>query len=114
MQMPLTTIFFFRDEDGAVPFLEWLDELRDTNDRAFTKCLFMVDLLRQFGHELRRPHADSLRYGVHELRTKVGRMNYRVLYGFVGEHAVVISHGITKEKEVPAKEIDTAARRLAL
>ena len=41
-------------------------------------------------------------------------MNYRVLYGFVGQHIVLISHGITKEKEVPDKEIDIAAARLAL
>ncbi|QEG36076.1 type II toxin-antitoxin system RelE/ParE family toxin [Bythopirellula goksoeyrii] len=112
--MPRTTIIFFRTADGEVPFLTWLDELRDTNDRAFTKCLYMVDLLRQFGHELRRPQADSLRDGVYELRTKVGRVNYRVLYGFVGKDVVLVSHGITKEKEVPDKEIDTAVARLAL
>lgn len=112
--MPETTIHFYRADDGDVPFLRWLDELREKNERAFTKCLYMVDLLRQSGHELRRPHADSLRDGVYELRTKVGRVNYRVLYGFVGQHVVLISHGITKEKEVPATEIDTAAARLAL
>lgn len=112
--MPETTIHFFRAADGEVPFLSWLDELRDSNQRAFTKCLYLVDLLRQFGHELRRPHADALRDGVYELRTKVGRVNYRVLYGFVGQQVVLISHGITKEKEVPDKEIDIAAARLAL
>lgn len=112
--MPETKIHFFRTADGEVPFLRWLDSLRDSNERAFTKCLYMVDLLRQFGHELRRPHADSLRDGVYELRTKVGRVNYRVLYGFAGQHVVVISHGITKEQEVPDREIDIARARLAL
>lgn len=112
--MPETTIHFFRAANGEVPFLAWLDELRGTNERAFTKCLYMVDLLRQFGHELRRPQADSLRDGVYELRAKVGRVNYRVLYGFVGKNVVLVSHGITKEKEVPENEIDTAATRLVL
>ena len=94
--------------------MDWLDGLRESNERAFTKCLYLVDLLRQSGHELRRPHADCLRDGVYELRTRVGRVNYRVLYGFVGQNVVLVSHGITKEKEVPDKEIDTAAARLAL
>ena len=62
--MPNTTIHFFREEDGTVPFLEWLAELEKRNPRAFEKCLYMLDRLRQFGHELRRPHADLLRDGV--------------------------------------------------
>jgi phage-related protein len=112
--MPQTTIRLFRDHDGEVPFLLWLEELEAKNRRAFTKCLYMVDLLRQFGSELRRPQSDLLRDGVYELRTKVGRVNYRVLYGFVGKDVVLVSHGITKEREVPAKEIEIASARLAL
>ena len=73
--MPKTKIYFFREEDGTVPFLEWLAELEKRQRKAFEKCLFMLDLLRQFGHELRRPHADMLRDGVYELRTRVGRVN---------------------------------------
>lgn len=44
----------------------------------------------------------------------MGRVNYRVLYGFVGKNVALVSHGITKEKEVPDGERDTAAARLAL
>jgi phage-related protein len=112
--MPKTTIYFFSDEDGTVPFLEWLAELEKRQRKAFAKCLYMLDLLRQFGHELRRPHADLLRDGVYELRTRVGRVNYRILYGFVGKDLVLVSHGITKESSVPDKEIDLAVARLAL
>lgn len=112
--MPKTTIYFFRDVDGRVPFLEWLEELEDRQPRAFAKCLYMLDLLRQFGHELRRPQSDMLRGGVYELRTRVGRVNYRILYGFVGQDLVLVSHGITKESSVPDSEIDLAVSRLAL
>ena len=101
--MPSTTIHFFKDEDGTVPFLEWLAELEKRQRKAFDKCLYLLDLLRQYGHELRRPQADLLRDGVYELRTKVGRVNYRLLYGFVGKDLVLVSHGITKEKSVPAR-----------
>jgi phage-related protein len=112
--MPQTTIYFFREEDGTVPFLSWLAELEQRSQRAFEKCLFMLDLLRQSGYELRRPQADLLRDGVYELRTKVGRVNYRILYGFVGKDLVLVSHGITKEQAVPSVEIDKAISCLAL
>lgn len=112
--MPESTVRFFRDRDGTCPFLDWLAELEQQNAKAFEKCLYMLDLLRQFGHELRRPHADLLRDSVYELRTKVGRVNYRVVYGFVGKDMVLVSHGLTKERVVPAAEIDRAVMRLAL
>ena len=112
--MSQTTLHFFKEEDGTVPFLEWLAELEKRERKAFAKCLYMLDLLRKFGHELRRPHADLLRDGVYELRTRVGRVNYRVLYGFVGKDLVLVSHGVTKERLVRSAEIDLAVKRLAL
>jgi hypothetical protein len=59
-------------------------ELQRTNRRAFEKCLFLLNLLEEFGRDLRRPRADLLRDGVYELRTEVRNVNYRLLYGFVG------------------------------
>jgi phage-related protein len=112
--MAEVTIHFFKDEDGVVPFLDWLSDLEKRQRRAFEKCLYLLDLLRQFGHELRRPHSDLLRDGIYELRARVGRVNYRVLYGFVGQDLVLISHGITKEDSIPNQEIDRAVARLAL
>lgn len=112
--MPTTEVFFFRDKDGSVPVLEWLDEIRERNERAFRKCFGLIRLLEEFGHELRRPRADLLRDGVYELRTKVGNVNYRILYGFVGKNVVLLAAGLTKEKKVPAREIDKAASRIEL
>jgi hypothetical protein len=80
--VPTTEVFFFKDADGSVPVLEWLDSIRARDERAFKKCFGLIRLLEQFGHELRRPRADMLRDGVYELRTKVGNVNYRILYGF--------------------------------
>jgi phage-related protein len=66
------------------------------------------------GNELRRPEADYLRDGIYELRFKHMRVNYRVLYFFHGQSAVVLSHGLQKEKIVPPKEIDLALDRMNL
>ncbi len=111
--MPETTIHFYREDDGTVPFTEWLEELSRRNAKARKKCLAYLKHLQSEGHELRRPTADLLRDGVYELRPSFQGVNYRILYGFVGQGLVVVSHGITKEKRVPPAEIDKAASRLA-
>ena len=67
--------------------------------------------LREFGHELRRPICDKLRDGIYELRVKWGRVHYRVLYSFVGQNIVLLSHGCFKVKRVPNIEIDRAISR---
>jgi phage-related protein len=69
--------------------------------------------LAEFGRELRRPTADYLRDGAYEVRIKHLGVNYRILYGFVGQDIVLVSHGISKLQRIPAKEIDVAIERLA-
>ena len=75
--------------------------------------MFLINLLEEFGHELRRPRADLLRDGVYELRTEVRNVHYRLLYGFVGKDIAVVAHALTKEAKVPDRDIDLAASRLA-
>ncbi len=41
-------------------------------------------------------------------------VNYRMLYCFHGRTAAVVSHGIVKQKKVPAKEINLASARKGL
>ncbi len=106
--MPYTELFFFKDPDGSVPFSDWLDGLER---KAVTKCVQRLELLTELGHELRRPIADLLRDGIYELRFRYQNVNYRVLYFFSGSNVVVVSHGITKEKRVPPKEIKKALER---
>jgi len=111
--MPATEVLFFRDGDEKVPVLDWLLSLEKSNKRACQKCFTAIDLLRQLGHELRRPHADMLRDRIFELRTRVGNVNYRMLYGFVGKDVALLTCGLTKEKKVPPQEIDRALARIA-
>src|SRR5579864_9635573 len=101
--MPRTRIVFYREEDGTVPLLQWLDALPRA---AVVKCRVKIDRLKELGHELRRPEADYLRDGIYELRVRLRRINYRILYFFHGKAAAVLSHGVIKEKAVPPKEID--------
>jgi len=59
----------------------------------------------------RRPHADLLRGGIHELRARHGRVHYRILYFFHGRSVALLAHGLTKEGKVPDADIDRALAR---
>ena len=103
--MARTRVVIYKEEDGTIPLLRWLDDLED---KARDKCVVKIERLAELGHELRRPEADLLRDGIYELRAKRGHVQYRILYFFHGNQAVVLSHGLTKEQTVPAKEVDRA------
>jgi phage-related protein len=106
--MPRTRVVLYREDDGRVPVLDWLDALPA---RAVVKCRVKIERLKELGHELRRPEGDYLRDGIYELRARLGSVNYRVLYFFHQNVAAVVSHGLVKEREVPRREIDRVLRR---
>lgn len=109
--MPQTRIEAYRESDGSIPVWEWLKELRRENERAHAKCMAIIRRLQQMGHELRRPEADLLRDDIRELRTKVGKVHYRVLYSFSGKNTALLLLGCTKEGRVPPTLIETAISR---
>lgn len=63
------------------------------------------------GHELRRPESDTLRDGTHELRARLGHVNYRILYFIHGRVVAVLLHALVKEDVVPDADIDLAVAR---
>lgn len=103
--LPQVQVIFYKENDGSVPMFDWLGGLQPKH-RA--KCLKWIGILRTFGRDLRRPESDYLRDGIYELRVRFQSLNYRMLYFFHGNEAVVLSHGLKKEKEVPAREISRA------
>lgn len=107
--MPETTVMFFKEVDGNVPLTDWLVE-QPRPVRA--RCSQRLRALETAGHELRRPIADNLRDGIHELRVRVGRVHYRILYFFAGRNVAIVSHGFGgKEGSVPDVELRRAVRR---
>jgi hypothetical protein len=109
--VPKTELIFYRDDLGQVPVVEWLRELRRKDKKAYAKCNARIQVLAQLGHELRRPMADYLRDGIHELRIRHGHVNYRILYFFHGQAVAILAHGLTKEDEVPNADIERAILR---
>jgi len=101
--VPRSRVVFYKDREDNVPVLAWLDVLPV---KIQDKCVVKIERLRELGHELRRPEADLLRNGVYELRVGREGMNWRV--------AAVLTHGLTKEQEVPVKDIERALERKRL
>ena len=109
--MPRTDGVFYQEDPQNVPVLDWLKELRRTDRRAYESCIAAIERLANFGHELRRPLADILRDGIHEIRIRKGHVNYRILYFFHGRNLAILGHALTKEGNVPAADIERAIRR---
>jgi hypothetical protein len=109
--VPATDLVFYRDETGTVPVLEWFRVLRTANQKAYANCIAKIRLLRAFGNELRRPHVDYLRDGIFELRAKDKHVQYRILFFYHGRNVAILAHALTKEKVVPAIEIERAIKR---
>jgi phage-related protein len=109
--MPQTDVVFYQEDRNDVPVLDWLKELRRSDQRAYESCVAAIARLADSGHELRRPLADILRDGIHELRIRKGRVNYRILYFFHGRNLAILGHALTKEDKVPKADIERAIRR---
>ncbi len=108
--MPKAAIRIYREADGSVPLLAWLDEQPEKVQDKFT---VLLEMLAEKGHELRRPHCDFLESGIYELRARFRNVQYRILYGFVGRSIVLLSHGCTKEAKVSKQDIRRAVDNLA-
>jgi phage-related protein len=106
-----TKVVYYQENDGTVPLNEWFETL---SSKVIQKCHAKLGRLEQMGHELRRPEADYLRDEIYELRASYQGVHYRMLYFFHGRDAVVVSHGLAKERAVPPREIDLAVRRKAI
>ena len=106
--MPKTKVIFYKEDDGSIPVLEWLDSL---TPKAQDKCFVKIKRLSELGYELRRPEADYLRDKIYELRIGLRGINYRILYFFYKDTVAIISHGIVKERIVPSQEIEKAIQR---
>lgn len=106
--MPSVEIILYQESNGKCPVLDWLESLpKKIQEKAETR----IERLAELGHELRRPEADYLNNDIYELRWRFQSVNYRILYFFHHQEAVILAHGLTKEQEVPERDIALAIER---
>ena len=69
------------------------------------KMFHLVDMLENYGNELREPYSKHLGDGIFELRCKLGTDITRVLYFFiVGKKEVLTNGFIKKSQKTPKAE----------
>jgi len=107
--MPKASIVIYQETVSEIPLIEWLGSL---SKKAQDKCIAKIELLAEQGNCLRRPHCDLLENGIYELRARMGHVQYRILYAYVGKQIVLLSHGCQKERIVPPGEIERAIDHL--
>lgn len=106
--MQIDEIIFYRTDSKECPMLDFLN---GCDEKMRAKVARTVDALREFGTDLREPYSKPLTDGIFELRMKVGSNISRVLYFFVVDNKIVLTHGfIKKTQKTPPAEIDRAKR----
>ena len=86
-------IEFFEEEDGGRPVQDWLDSLLEA---VRGKVLARIDLLAEHGPTLDHPYTSQIEGKLREVRLRVGKSRYRVLYFFDEARTGVLLHGFTK------------------
>jgi hypothetical protein len=102
------TVEFYETATGQCPVREFLNNLNI--EKELPRFMHDIGLLEEYGPQLKRPYADTLRDNIHELRTRVGRINFRILYFFFYNEKIILTHGCSKIDIVPSSEIDKAIR----
>ena len=71
------------------------------------KVIRAIRILGEVGNELREPDTKYLEDGILELRIKQANNISRVLYFFMQDRNIILTHGfIKKTQKTPAKEIE--------
>ncbi len=103
-------ISVYQDESGNEPMVEFLNSL-PAKHRA--KALRTIDLLAEFGRDLKAPYTKHLEKELWELRVKQGSDISRIFYFAEIGGSFVLLHGfVKKSQKTPKKELDRARRYL--
>lgn len=99
---------FYETRDGNKPAKEFM---LSQPPKMKAKLFGLVDILEQYGNQLREPYSKPLGDGIFELRAKVGSDISRVLYFFYYEGRIILTHGFVKKtQKTPSSEIEYAKK----
>ena len=101
-------IIFFELDNDACPVQSFLDSL---DDKMAAKMYGMLDILAEYGNELRMPYSEHLEDGIFEVRAKFGSNITRVLYFFYVGKTIVMTNGFVKKtQKTPKAQIELAKK----
>ncbi|MEK6776323.1 MAG: type II toxin-antitoxin system RelE/ParE family toxin [bacterium] len=88
-------------------------EIESRPDGILADYALLVELLMEFGPNLRMPHSRAMGEGLFELRPRGSEGIGRALYCFVVGKRIVILHAFVKKtQETPEKELRLARKRM--
>jgi phage-related protein len=103
-------ISIYQDKSGKEPIVEFLNSL-PVKHRA--KAIRTIDLLAEFGRDLKAPYTKHLEKELWELRVKHGSDISRIFYFAEIGGSFVLLHGfVKKSQKTPKKELERAQRYL--
>lgn len=101
-------VVFYQKEDGTKPAKEFISSL---SNPLKAKIATRIEILKEFGNNLREPHSKPLNDGIFELRTQLGNDNVRILYFFFIGNLIVLTNGfIKKTQKTPVSQIELAKK----
>lgn len=106
------TVEFYREENGEQPVLDFV---RSFNKSDRIRIGQHIEALRILNITARAPLVEPIEGKLWELRIKIDRNAYRMLYFLCTGNIVVFLHGFHKKtRKTPKREIDVAMRRLKI
>jgi phage-related protein len=102
-------IKFYESASGKYPVEEFMDSLEVKSQAMIAKTL---DLLEEFGIELGMPYTKYLEKQLWELRIRVGRNRYRIIYFLHTERTFILLYGFSKKTDAVSRaDIEIAKNR---
>ena len=101
-------VILYEKENGEIPVEKFLDSLPI---KMKAKVVGLIQILQEFGNDLRQPYSKHLEDGIFELRAKQGRDITRVLYFFYFDKKIILTNGFVKKtQKTPKSEIQKAKK----
>ena len=71
----------------------------------------ILELLEEYGNQVREPYSKHLEDGIFEIRGKIGNNISRILYFFYFEGRIILTNGFLKKtQKTPRQEIELAKK----
>lgn len=102
------TVEYYRLENGRSPVEDFLDSLEE---KMQAKAFATLDILSDFGFQLREPYSKAVGDGLFELRIKFASDIARIFFFFVVDNKVVLTNGFIKKTAKTPKGELTLARQ---
>ena len=97
---------FFQSEQGNEPVREWLKSLPDEVKKEIGSDIERI----QWQWPVSMPLVDGLGGGLYEVRTRVGRVQYRVLFCIVAD-SIILLHGFIKKARTEPTHLALGRKR---